>query len=75
MRTERRRFDHLIKRFRPQDKAETWETIYKFELNEDVELTLEDGSKIQTSRFMVERLKKRNEADTKQSTNRQKLNL
>lgn len=58
MKVEARRFDH-INNLRQHDYNTTWDTIEKFHFDDDVEVTLNNGDKILTSRSMAHRLRKR----------------
>ena len=57
MKIERRKFklDHLT----PRDQNLTWETIEKFDMDNDVEVTLDNGDKIITSPMMANKIRKR----------------
>ena len=59
MKKEARQFDHIIGKHRPQDYDQTWETIEKFRLNDDVVLTTDEGHEIITSREQAHRLGKK----------------
>ena len=59
MKIERRRFDHIIHNLRQHDYHTTWDTIEKFDMDNDVEVTLDNGDKIITSPMMANRLRKR----------------
>lgn len=64
MKIERRKFPKHLRKMRRRDKVVTMETILKFGFENDVDVILDDGSKITTSPMMANRIRKRHEHNT-----------
>lgn len=61
MKIERRTFNDLLSKMRVRDALTTHETIHEFGFDQDVEVTLDDGSEIVTSPMQANRIRKRQE--------------